>query len=56
MSHSFTESILEWSHLNLCPAYLGGDFFVSLPVNADTEILLTYPIAFLTETVQLVWT
>jgi hypothetical protein len=53
VSHSFTESISEWSHLNLCSAYLGGDFFVSFRANADTEIFSTYFIVFLTETLSL---
>ena len=57
MSYLFFESILEWSKLNLCSAYLGGDFYVSFRVDAGTEIWLTYLIAFLMETaVQPVWT
>ena len=57
VSYSSSKSILEWSDLNFCSAYLGGDIRVSFRVNADTEMLLTYLIVFLMETaVQPVWT
>jgi hypothetical protein len=61
VSHSLFPS-LYWTGLtSICvTAYLGGDFRVSVRANADTEILLTYLIAFLMEllspSVQPVWT
>ena len=56
VSHSFSESILEWSDLNLCSAYLGRDVSVSFRVYADTEVLLTRLTVSLMETaVQPVW-